>query len=206
MAPHGTVGATHDALWPGLRPRVLAAVDRLAGRRPVLLGLDGRSGSGKTDLARCLLRALAAEGLTRTAVHLDDLYPGWSGLSAGLDVLCEGVVTPLSRGLDGGYRSWDWHAGAPGRLRRVPARQVVLLEGVGTLCGPCAGLLDLRIWLEAPPDERRRRALARDGDTFAPHWRAWAAQEDALLAGSTPPADVVADTVTGRVRWSTLGP
>lgn len=195
----------HDALHPSLLPRLRALVRELAGRRPLLLGVDGRSGSGKTDLARCLLTSLDDAGLTRTVVHLDDLYPGWDGLEAGLRVLCRDVVTPLLRGTDAAYTSWDWRAGAPGPRRAVPARQVVLLEGVGTLSSPCAARLDLRVRLEAPEGERRRRALARDGDTFAPHWAAWAAQEERVLAGSVPPADVVVDTVTGRVRWSRLG-
>jgi cytidylate kinase len=40
----------------------------------------------------------------------------------------------------------------------------------------------LLIWLEAPDSVRKNRALERDGETFAPHWERWAAQEDAMLA------------------------
>jgi len=29
---------------------------------------------------------------------------------------------------------------------------------------------------------RYERAMARDGDTFRPHWERWAGQEEALLA------------------------
>jgi cytidylate kinase len=41
----------------------------------------------------------------------------------------------------------------------------------------------VRVWLEAPATVRKERALARDGDTYAPHWDRWAAQEDAVYAG-----------------------
>lgn len=190
--------STFEELWPHVRP-VVEGAGRGDGR-PVLVGVDGRSGSGKTDLAACLVSAVRELGRTCGEVHLDDLYPGWSGLAAGLEPLCAGVVTPLSRGEAGNYVSWDWHASRPGRRRDVPVEQVVVVEGVGTLAAPCADLLDLRIWLEAPARVRRERALRRDGEVFAPHWQEWADQEDALFAAGPPPADLVADTGTGRVR------
>ena len=31
--------------------------------------------------------------------------------------------------------------------------------------------------MEAPADVRKQRALDRDGDTYAPYWDVWAAQE-----------------------------
>ena len=33
---------------------------------------------------------------------------------------------------------------------------------------------------------RRARALSRDGETYAPHWERWAAQEDAVYRSSRP--------------------
>ncbi|GGK74397.1 para-aminobenzoate synthase [Ornithinimicrobium pekingense] len=198
---------TFDALWPGLSARLLTvAREGREPRRPVLVGVDGRSGSGKTDLAAGLAEAVRELGLGCAVVHLDDLYPGWSGLAASLTPLCADVVAPLTRGQDGAYLSWDWDASRPGPRRRVPARRVVVLEGVGVLAAPCAADLDLRVWLEAPASVRQARALDRDGDVFAPHWQEWSDQEDALFAAGNPPADVVADTVTSTVRWATLGP
>jgi len=32
-----------------------------------------------------------------------------------------------------------------------------------------------------PEKDRRARALARDGDLYAPHWERWAAQEEAYI-------------------------
>jgi hypothetical protein len=203
-APGPAVRTTYDALWPDLRTALTVARARTRRLgRPVLLGIDGRSGSGKTDLATCLAEGVRGLGLGCAVLHLDDLYPGWSGLAAALEPLCADVVGPLTRGKDGLYTSWDWVAARPGPPRIVPADDVVVLEGVGVLASPCAADLDLRVWLEAPTRVRRRRALDRDGDVFAPHWQEWADQEDALFAGRpTPAADVVAHTVTARVRWS----
>lgn len=186
--------------WPGL----LGRVEALVGGRPVLVGVDGRSGVGKTDLALAAAELLVAAGHPAHVVHLDALYPGWSGLAPALPRLCAEVVAPLLAGRPGRYRSWDWDADRPGPPVVVPLRPVVVVEGVGTLASPCASDFDVRLWLEAPAAVRRVRALARDGETFAPHWDHWAEQEEAVLA-ARPPWDALVDTVTGRTRWSVPG-
>ena len=200
--------STFDALWSGLGPRLGAAARREVSRSmPVLVGVDGRSGSGKTDLAGRLCDAVRESGRSCSVVHLDDLYPGWDGLAEALGPVCAQVVRPLRAGRPGRYTSWDWHASRPGPVRVVPATEVVVLEGVGVLASPCADDLDVRVWLEAPAPVRRERALARDGDVFAPHWRRWADQEDALFPTGAPSgADVVVDTLTGRASWARLVP
>ncbi len=53
---------------------------------------------------------------------------------------------------------------------------------------PAAGHADLAVWVETPDAVRRERALARDGDTYAPHWERWAAQERAVYAADPPAA------------------
>ncbi|MFK5635350.1 uridine kinase [Ornithinimicrobium sp. LYQ103] len=198
--------AAADDVWAGLRGLLLARGPRSAAR-PVVVGVDGRSGSGKTDLAEALAVRVEAAGHSCAQVHLDDLYPGWSGLAAALPPLCADVITPLSRGEEGAFTSWDWVADRPGPRVQVPLADAVVVEGVGTLVSACTHLLDLRVWLEAPTDVRRDRALRRDGDVFAGHWEEWAAQEETLFpAAHQPAADVVVDTVTGRTRWVTLAP
>lgn len=202
--------------WPGLLERVERRTGRPSegrpevGAPPVLVAVDGRSGAGKTDLARAAADLLAGAGHPVEVVHLDRLYPGWSGLARALPRLCDEVVAPLRSGRPGCYRSWDWHAARPGPWVEVPLREVVVVEGVGVLASPCAGSFDVRLWLEAPVQVRRARALGRDGEAFAPHWQHWADQEDAVLAGGPgsdavpvgrPASDAVVDTVTGRAMW-----
>ena len=150
---------------------------RRRGRGPVLVGVDGRSGAGKTVLAGVLAHRRGA-----ATVHMDDLYDGWSGLAQGVSRLCREVVAPLAAGRAAVFRRYDWLVGRLGDEVRVAPEGVVVIEGVGSTCGPCAHLLGLRVWLDAPEVVRRSRALARDGDVFAPHWDAWARQEEQLLA------------------------
>lgn len=157
-------------------------------RAPLIVALDGRSGAGKTRLAARVVAALLRAGRSCTVVHLDDLYPGWSGLAAALPVLCRDVLGPLREGRPGRFTAWDWHADAPGAVVEVPVADVLLVEGVGAGAAPCRRAEDLVVWLDAPEDVRRQRALRRDGETFAPHWAAWAEQEEELFARRGGPA------------------
>ncbi|MCH6468950.1 aminodeoxychorismate synthase component I [Sinomonas terrae] len=155
-----------------------------------VIAVDGRSGAGKTSLAVELVAALR-EHRTVALVHLEDLYPGWDGLARGIERCATDILAPLRRGETARWRAWDWLTGDEGEERVTEPAEIVVLEGVGAGAEQLRGLADAVVWLESPADERRRRALDRDGETYAPHWERWAAQEDAWLA-----ADDVAAAAT----------
>jgi uridine kinase len=147
--------------------------------------IDGRSGSGKTELARAVVDAWPRAQLVR----LDDVYPGWDGLDAGSRAVAR-ILTEHR------WRAWDWHAGRPGRWHELDASRPVVVEGVGAISRVSAALADLAVWVEFADDaERKRRALARDGDDYETNWHRWAAQEDAFIARERPRelADLVDD-------------
>lgn len=160
-------------------------------RRTIVVGVDGRSGAGKTALAARLVAELGWRVLA-----LEDMYVGWHGLADAPSRLCREVLVPLAGGRPGRYRRYDWHAGRLAEQVTVELGGVLLVEGVGVLAAPCADRFALRLWLEAPTPARRQRALARDGGSYAPWWEHWARQEDRLLGpvGTHPPADLVLDT------------
>ncbi|WP_291523712.1 hypothetical protein [Branchiibius sp. NY16-3462-2] len=153
-----------------------------------LIAIDGRSGSGKTAYA-------AGQFPGATALHMDDLYAGWSGLRDAPTSLTEQVLAPLRRGEHAAYRRFDWHTGTFAESVTVEPADLIVVEGVGSSAAPATDFYDERIWLTAPAPVRKARALARDGDTFAPHWDEWAAQEDVLFPADPPQwADTVIDT------------
>lgn len=162
-------GARLDALVTAIR-------DAAGSRRPVVL-IDGRSGSGKSVLGEGLAPRLDAQ-----LVSLDDLYPGWGGLAAGSDAVHETVL----RARDPGWVRWDWTAGRPAEWHPVDPDRALVVEGCGALSRANRARASFGIWLELGAEERRRRALDRDGDLFAPHWDEWAAQEDAFIARERP--------------------
>ena len=145
-----------------------------AGPQPWVLLIDGRSGAGKTVLARVLAARTRA-----TLVSLDDVYPGWDGLAAGAASV-PGIVT------DGTWRRWDWAADRPGEPASVDRAGSLIVEGCGAISRASRPLADHAWWLDRDDDERRLRALGRDGDAYAPHWDRWAAQEDAFAAAERP--------------------
>ncbi len=160
----------------------LAARAASSGERPVVL-IDGRSGAGKTSLARRLAPLLAAQ-----LVSLDDIYPGWDGLEAGSAAVHETVL----RDRDPGWRRWDWEAQAPAEWHPVDPAIPVVIEGCGALSRANRALATFGIWVQLPGAERRRRALERETG-FAAHWDRWARQEREFAAREHPRelADVV---------------
>jgi len=141
-------------------------------------------------------------GLRAPVLRMDDLYPGWDGLAAGSARLARDVLPGWRSGRPVRARRWDW---AQDRWSRaadgaddvvVPACPLLVLEGVGAGVLAASAAPDVLVWVEAPDDVRRRRALARDGEAYAPHWERWAAQEAAHLAACDPRsrADVVVRT------------
>ncbi|WP_285702770.1 hypothetical protein [Microtetraspora sp. NBRC 16547] len=171
-----TMDAPGIAAWAGGLPA------RAGGTR--VLAIEGRSGAGKSTLATVL-----AAGRDLPVVRMDDLYPGWDGLLGGIDALVEWVLRPLSLGRPARWRRYDWAAGKYAEWREEPRTGALLVEGVGCGARSAAPFLSGLIWVEAPDDVRRSRALTRDGDLYLPHWTRWADQEERFYA---------ADDVRGR--------
>jgi len=154
----------------------LVALARASAARPVVL-VDGRSGSGKTTIAREL-----ADGLDAQLVRMDDLYPGWDGLEQGSrDVHDRVLGTSEPR-----WRRWDWKDDRPAEWHELDPTRALVVEGCGALSRANRALASLGIWVELDDATRKQRALARDGDEYAPHWDRWAAQEDAFIAREHP--------------------
>ena len=120
-----------------------------AKRAVPVVTIDGYSGSGKSTLAAAIARLVNGWQV----LHLDDWYPGWDGLEAGADI-ARRIAADLREG-------------------RVPLAPTII-EG----CGAIEAEADLSVWIADPGEEERRtRALARDGQTYAPHWQRWADQD-----------------------------
>lgn len=174
-----------DTAFDAALALVRDAVRALSGPHPRIL-IDGRSGSGKSTLAERLRDAWPRDDGAVRVIALDELYPGWDGLAAGSEIVREGILDPLSRGAEGAYHRWDWAAGEPGERVRVAPDRALIVEGAGALTSAARELVDLAIWIDAPERSRKRRALDRDGDGYAPHWERWAAQERAHIAAHAP--------------------
>jgi uridine kinase len=150
-------------------------------RRHILL-IDGGSGAGKTELARRL-----APELDAVLVSLDDIYPGWDGLEAAGRAVRTDVIERHT------WTRWDWSAGQPAETSAIDTGRSLVIEGCGALSADNRALATFGVWLEVDEPTRKARALARDGETYAPHWDRWARQEREFFARERP--DLLADLV-----------
>jgi uridine kinase len=161
-------------------PAVLAARVRAAPARAGtcrVVAVDGPSGAGKSTLAT----ALAAE-LRAQIVQLDELIPGWGGLTAGPVITLRDVVRPIADGRDGGYRRYDWHRGEYAEWQPVAQAAFLVIEGCGAGARDLAAYLSLLVWVDAGRELRFERGIARDGEAFRPYWTRWEEDSQALFA------------------------
>ncbi len=167
-------------------------------RAPVIL-IDGRSGSGKSTIGAALASDLHIAGVSTIQLTGPDLwFPGWRGLADGSATLEDLLINPHR---PAGFFQWDWAQSRWGKYHILNRSFPLLIEGCGALTPLTARAADLRVWVHADAQVRRERALARDGDVFAPHWQTWAEQEDTHIATHQPQhlADFIINT-TGRER------
>jgi uridine kinase len=159
-------------------PDEIARVLEVARRNatPIVL-VDGRSGSGKTELATELAARLDAQ-----LVRLDDVYPGWDGLESASERVRSDIL------LGRRWQRWDWATNAAAEWHELDPERPLIVEGSGALSRANREHATLGIWVELDEPTRKARALARDGALYEPHWDRWAAQEQRFVDRERPDA------------------
>jgi uridine kinase len=173
----------------------LSRLDRLVGdrrhqvSRPVLVSLDGRSGTGKSTLA-----AELAERHHGRTVFSDDFWTGgdddyWLARSPkqrseeaiGWRRLRREALEPLIAGHTTSWHPFNWNTGqglSDHRTRCDPA-PVIVLDGVYSTRPELADIVDISVLLTLDDDLRRSRLLAREGAEFMRCWHSiWDPAED----------------------------
>ncbi|MQA01554.1 MAG: hypothetical protein GEV07_02080 [Streptosporangiales bacterium] len=173
--------------YRALAARVLTLPARLGPVR--LVGVDGPTGSGKSTFAGRLADALRSAGSDVTLLHTDDLLDGWADTVTFWPRLESWVLAPLRDGKPGGYRPYDWYAGAFGAdWTQVPATGVLILDGVTSTRRAAAPDLTLAVWMSMQPSRSLARAIDRDGEAMAGELTAWHDREQAHFAIDDTPA------------------
>ncbi|MEO6309316.1 MAG: ATP-binding protein [Leifsonia sp.] len=163
---------------------VVIAAARTAPPTAVVL-IDGPSGAGKSTLADQVLAAWPGERRP-TLVRLDDIYPGWGGLDAGILHLERHVLAPRRAGRPAAWQRFDWTVEAPLEWHEVDPDFPLIVEGCGALARSHLALSDIRVWLDAEDQSRKRRAIARDGERFLAHWDEWQQEWERYLLRDNP--------------------
>ena len=156
-----------------------------------LVCIDGPAGSGKTTLSA----AVEAAAADAHVVHCDELLEGWSGLP-GLAATVAELLAPLAAGRPSRWTRWDWVASRWAESHPVEPGGLLVLEGVGSWSPGIADLVGVLVWVEAGPDLRLDRGMARDGEGMRDHWVRWQVEEQELHRsyGTREHADIVMTT------------
>ena len=149
--------------------------------KPVVIALDGRSGTGKTTIANLIAKQFAG-----IVIGFDDFYPGgtneyWDNLDPGERMdqvidwkkLVETVLRPL---LDKQHVSWHPFdvatcAGPASFTEERDPAQLIILEGQYSNRPELRSLIDYKILVRAADDSvRRQRLVSREGSDFMDDW------------------------------------
>jgi uridine kinase len=183
----------------------VSEIDRVIGliaaieHRPVIVGIDGRSGAGKSTFARALA---AASQIPIEIVEGDDFYLGtelgfdWARLER--QVLCPARSGQATIS----YQRYSWDEQRLGDWTSVTGAQCLIVEGVYMFRPELRERFDLKIWIEAEEEVRRERISARHA-TYPPKIRdrqnasveRWLNDEDEYIRDYRPQA--VADLTIG---------
>lgn len=169
---------------------------------PLVVAIDGRSGTGKSTLAGALADRLGAR-----VIEGDDFYAGGTGIEGDppqsraarcIDWQSQRrVLSALRTGQAASYRAFDWDAFdgslAPVATVVAPAR-ILILEGAYSARPELRDLLDLTILATVPQPVREARLVRREGE-IGPWERQWHEAEDWYFAHAAPEAgfDLVLD-------------
>lgn len=160
-----------------------------------IVGVDGRSGAGKSFLASRLSSLLAAP-----IIEIDD-FVSWKCFAGWWPRFDEQVLSPLLAGRDATYqaRDWnDWYGSSLGSWKTQRWAPTIILEGVTCTRRDTVGRLAYAIWVEAPAEMRLSRGMARDTQFPGKEelWKQWMREEDEFFGadGTRERADRIVDT------------
>lgn len=171
---------------------------RAASGRPVVVGVSGFCGSGKSTLTRALVGAVPGAVRMRGDDFLDpalshERSDDWSGVERVR--LRDTVLEPFRAAAGGSFRRYDWSARSLGPEEPLPGGEVLVVDLIGLFHPTALPALDLTVWCDldletaAVRGQRRDRALGRDherlwNDVWIPNERDFAERFDPRAAAT----------------------
>lgn len=181
--------------------KIIFAISQLLKRKnPVLVAIDGRSGTGKSTLAQ-----LITSRIESIIVMGDDFYSGgnddtWSGSSAkekfdkviDWQRLRAQALEPLLAKKPASWHPLDfkptigWIGWKDEAVQLAPA-PVILLDGVYSARPELSDLVDLTVLVKVDDVGRRKRLVMREGQDFMDRWHMlWDSAEDDYFTYTCP--------------------
>ena len=156
--------------------RVLLERRRAALARPIVAGVSGYCGAGKSTLVRSIVgdapsfvRMRGDDFLDPTRSHQRSV--DWDGVERLR--LVEEVLVPFQSRSESTFRRFDWNLRELGVPEPVPAGEILLVDLIGLLHPDAMDALDMSIWVDVPQQTAPRRGMRRDEELDRDHSRLW---------------------------------
>lgn len=136
--------------------------------RPLMLGISGFGGAGKSTLAQALLELMPGSQVVPGDQFLLSRPPtarsdDWASVDR--ERLRTQVMLPIRRGQAPHYQVYDWAAGALGGWLAVTGSPVIV-EGLGLFHPDIVGHFDLRVWIDVDLDTATSWGMERDKTVY----------------------------------------
>ncbi|MEC5170869.1 phosphoglycerate transporter [Glaciihabitans sp. GrIS 2.15] len=144
--------------------------------RPIVVGVSGYGGSGKSTLTRQLVARLPGAVRIRGDDFLDPTRShkrssDWDGVER-LRLVSE-VLTPVREGRSSVFRRYDWGRGELGVAERLPYAEVLIVDLIGLFHPDALPSIDLSIWCDLDLETSAQRGIDRDAGMGRIHDRLW---------------------------------
>ncbi|MDE1924960.1 MAG: AAA family ATPase [Patescibacteria group bacterium] len=134
---------------------------------PLLIGVSGFGGAGKSTFARALGEALGAPVIGVDSFMKDRTadYSRWEGIDYAR--LKAEVVVPFLAGANPiRYGHFDWTTNGVIKTNEIQHDDIIIVEGVGLFRPELKDLFGYKVWVDCPVDEATRRGKKRDREEY----------------------------------------
>lgn len=160
---------------------------------PIVIGISGFCGAGKSTLARSVVSALPGAVRIRGDDFLDPARShrrsiDWDGVERRR--LVETVLEPHRSARPGVFRRFDWSTRALGPEEALPRAEVIVVDLIGLFHPEALSSIDLAVWCDVDLELAVARGTARDAALGRSHdtlWReVWVPNERDFVARFAP--------------------
>ena len=161
--------------------QIRAAADRIRGvaaeaDHPVVVGISGYCGAGKSTLARELTDLVPGAVRMRGDDFLDPVRShqrsnDWDGVERVR--LVSTVLEPFRAARRGTFQRYDWARKQLGAPEPIPQARILIVDVIGLFHPEALPALDLRVWCEADLEVASAQGKERDRQLGRSHDRLW---------------------------------
>lgn len=148
------------------------------GNQPVIIGIEGFGGSGKSTIANKLADLLGSSSV----VSIDDfiikqniIEDDWDKQAFDRTRLEREVLIPARSRKEVMYRRLIWDTDTLSDPIQLPKVDYLIVEGISCYHPSIANYYDYKIWVNTPIEIAKQRGQKRDaGNENEKHWDLWA--------------------------------